>query len=113
MTIQTATQKNNLVTEYFNGKYGALSTTAPSGTAGTEVSGGSPAYARKSLAGVSPSGGVGTVTVTFDVPISTTVVGAEVFSAVTSGTYLDGCGITSQTFAAQGTYAVSFTYTQT
>jgi hypothetical protein len=46
------------------------------------------------------------------VPASTTVVGYEHFSAVTAGTYLDGVSITSQTFASQGTYAITPTYTQ-
>jgi len=35
-----------------------------------------------------------------------------VHTAVTGGTYLDGATVTSQAFASQGTYAVTFTYTQ-
>ncbi len=113
MAIQTTTQKNNLATAYgTNATYAALYTTTPSSTAGTEVSGGSPAYARKAITWGSASGGVITATVTFDVPSGTTVVGAGVHTAITAGTYLDGGSVTSQAFATQGTYALTLTYTQ-
>ena len=114
MAIQTATQKNNLATAYgTNATYAALYTTAPGATAGTEVTGGSPAYARKSISWGAASNGVITATVTFDVPSGTTVVGAGVHTAVTAGTYLDGASVTSQAFASQGTYQLTLTYTQT
>lgn len=114
MPIQTATQKNNLATAYgTNATHGALYTTVPGGTAGTEVTGGAPAYARKALSWGAAANGVVTVTVTFDVPAGTTVAGAGVHTALTAGTYLDGGAVTSQAFASQGTYQVTFTYTQT
>lgn len=110
--VQTTTEKTSLAAKYAaDCLFGALSTTTPSSTAGTEVAGGSPAYARKSLSwtGTNPI----TATPTFDVPAATTVVGFECYSLVTAGTYLDGATVTSQTFASQGTYAVTATYTQT
>lgn len=114
MPIQTATQKNNLATAYGNAAtHAALYTTVPGGTAGTEVSGGSPAYARKPISWGAPSNGVITGTVTFDVPAGTTVAGAGVHTALTAGTYLDGGSVTSQNFASQGTYTLTLTYTQT
>jgi len=114
MPIQTNTQKNTLASAYGTAAaYGAVYTTAPGGSAGTEPSGGSPAYARKALSWGAPSAGVVTVTVTFDIPAGTTIVGAGVHTAVTAGTYLDGASVTSQNFATQGTYALTFTYTQT
>ena len=113
MAIQTVGEKNSLATKYgTDAPYAALYTTAPGATAGTEVTGGSPAYARKALTWGSPSGGVITATVTFDVPAGTTVVGAGLHSAVTAGTYLDGAAVTSQAFASQGTYTITFSYTQ-
>lgn len=113
MAIQTVTMKNTLATAYGTAAlYGALYTTTPGGTAGTEVTGGSPAYARKPLTWGSASSGVVTVTVTFDVPASTTVVGAGIHTASTGGTYLDGATVTSQAFATQGTYAITYTFTQ-
>lgn len=114
MAIQTATQKENLSTAYGTAAtYAALYTTVPGASAGTEPSGGSPAYARKPLTWVPGSvDGVNTVTVTFDVPAGATIVGAGVHTAVTGGTYLDGAAVTSQAFATQGTYALTLTYTQ-
>jgi hypothetical protein len=114
MAIQTASMKNSLATAYKNAAlYAALYTTAPGASAGTEVTGGAPAYARKSLAWGTASGGVVTATVTFDVPTGTTVVGAGVHDAVTAGNYLDGGSVTSQAFASQGTYALTLTFTET
>ena len=114
MAIQTSAMKNVLATEYgATALYAALYTTAPGASAGTEVTGGSPAYARKSITWGAPSNGVITATVTFDVPSGTTVVGAGVHSAVTAGTYYDGASVTSQAFASQGTYQLTLTYTQT
>lgn len=114
MAIQTATQKNNLATAYgTNATHAALYTTAPGASPGTEVTGGSPAYARKAISWGAASGGVITATVTFDVPSGTTVVGAGVHTAITAGTYLDGASVTSQAFASQGTYQLTLTYTQT
>lgn len=114
MTIQTNTQKNTLATAYGTAAtHAALYTTAPGGSAGTEVTGGSPAYARKAISWSAPSNGVITATVTFDVPAGTTVVGAGVHTALTAGTYLDGATVASQNFATQGTYQLTLTYTQT
>ena len=114
MAIQTNAMKNILSDAYKGAAtYGAVYTTAPGASAGTEPSGGSPAYARKSLSWSASSAGVTSATATFDIPTGTTIVGAGVHSAVTAGTYYDGGSVASQAFASQGTYAVTFTYTQT
>lgn len=113
MAIKTTSLKNTLATTYGTAAaYGAIYTTSPSGTAGTEPSGGSPAYARKALSWGTATNGVVTATATFDVPTGVTIVGIGVHSAVTAGTYLDGGDITSQVFSSQGTLQVTFTYTQ-
>jgi hypothetical protein len=113
MAIQTVTQRNTLATAYGTAAlYGALYTTAPAGTAGTEVAGGAPAYARKSLAWGAAAASAITCAPVFDVPSGTTVVGAGCHTAITAGTYLDGASVTSQAFASQGTYTVTYTYTQ-
>lgn len=113
MAIQTNAMKNILSDAYKgSATHGAVYTTAPGSSAGTEPSGGSPAYARKALSWSASSGGVTSATATFDIPASTTIVGAGVHSALTAGTYYDGGSLTSQTFASQGTYEVTFTYTQ-
>lgn len=117
MAIKTDSLRNTVATAYGTAAaYGAIYTTTPTTTAGTEPSGGSPAYARKALtwgtatssAGVSTT----TATATFDVPSGATIVGVGIHSALTAGTYLDGGTITSQAFASQGTLVVTFTYTQ-
>jgi len=113
MAIQTATQKNTVATSYGTAAaWGACYTTAPGGTQGTEPAGGSPAYARKALTWGSPTNGVITATGVFDIPTGATIVGTGVHTALTAGTYLDGNSVTSQAFASQGTYTVTFTYTQ-
>lgn len=114
MAVQTAAMKNLLADAYkAAATHAALYTTAPGASAGTEVTGGSPAYARKALAWSASSNGVTSATVTFDVPSGTTVVGAGVHSAATAGTYYDGTSVTSQAFSSQGTYQLTLTYTQT
>ncbi|MEO5745791.1 MAG: hypothetical protein ABIQ53_14540 [Terracoccus sp.] len=111
MAIQTAAQKETLAIAYGGAAtYGALYTTAPGASAGTEPSG---VYARKSLTWTAGAvDGVVTATATFDVPAGATIVGAGVHTAVTAGTYLDGGAVTSQAFATQGTYAATFTFSQ-
>lgn len=114
MAIQTSAMKN-ILSDAYKGAAGfaALYTTAPTSTAGTEPSGGSPAYARKALSwGSSTAGVVSASAVTFDVPTSTTIVGAGVHSLITAGTYYDGASVTSQAFASQGTYALTLTFTE-
>ena len=117
MAIQTDLQRKNLATAYgTNATYGSMYTTAPGSSAGTEVSGGSPAFARKALTWSTPatvgSTAETTATAVFDIPASTTVVGAGVHTASTGGSYLDGASITSQAFATQGTYTATFKYVQ-
>lgn len=114
MAIQTATMRDIVAVAYGGSnttRFAALYTTVPGASAGTEVTGGAPAYARKALA-FSATNPI-SVTVTFDVPAGTTVVGAGIHTLVTAGTYLDGAAVTSQNFASQGTYQLTLTYTQT
>lgn len=115
MALQTTAIKNALASAYATAcAYIGLATTAPGASRGTEPTGGSPAYARKAANWGSPSGGVVVATpAAHDVPAGTTVVGVNLESAVTAGTYQDGASVTSQAFASQGTYTVTVTYTQT
>jgi hypothetical protein len=115
MSIQTATMKNTLASAYATAAaWMAAYTTAPGASAGTEPTGGSPAYARKAPTWGGPSSGVVTApAVPFDIPSGNTIVGTGFHSAVTAGNYLDGASVTSQAFASQGTYSITPTYTQT
>jgi hypothetical protein len=114
MAISTNAMKEALAVAYGGqALFGALYTTAPGGSAGTEPSGGAPAYARKALSwNAGTSDGVVTATAVFDVPSGATIVGAGVHTAATAGTYLDGTTVTSQAFSSQGTYTATFTFTQ-
>ncbi len=91
-----------------------LTSTAPGATTGTEISGGSPPYARVAATWGAPNASTGVTTGTppaVNVPSGTTVVGVQYWNASTVGTYEDGATVTSQAFASQGTYTVSPTLT--
>lgn len=116
MAIQTGTMKSTLSDAYKAAAInGAAYTTAPGASAGTEPTGGSPAYARKVITwGTSSSGVVVGTAIPFDIPSGTTIVGFGVHgNPLASGTYLDGCNVTSQVFSSQGVYNITPTYTQT
>lgn len=112
MAIAAAATKTSLAASYAAlAAYGALATSAPGSSAGTEPSGGSPAYARKALTWTPGSAGVTSATATFDVP-ACTVVGTQLFTAVTGGTYVDGKTESSVVFSGQDTVTVTFTFTE-
>lgn len=114
MAIQTAGLRTTMATNYGTATpWMALSQTAPSGVAGTEVSGGAPAYARNaSTWGTATNSAITATPAAFNVPSGQSVQGVEFFSASTAGTYLDGTTVTTQAFASQGTYTVTATFTQ-
>lgn len=114
--VATNTQKSSLAAKYaVDAVYGALFTADPgaTGTVTGEVTGGSPAYARKAIAWGAPTNGVVTGTATFDVPGGGTALAfAGVCSALTGANLLDRVAITGQTFNSQGQYVATFQYTQ-
>lgn len=113
MAIATSTQKENLAVAYGNSAtYGSLHTAAPGTTGASEVTGGS--YARKALTWSAGSvDGQVSVTVTFDVPASTTVTHIGVWSALSGGTFLDSADVTDVTIGAGGgQLQVTYTFTQ-
>lgn len=85
------------------------------GTAGTvnEVTGGSPAYARKQTTWTSGSGGaLSGTSVTIDVPAGTYTY-ASIWNQASGGTCIDWVAITSTTLGAQGQIVVTPSFTQT
>src|SRR4051794_21296325 len=113
MAIQTAAMRAKLADAYAAAAaFGTVYTTVPGATAGTEPSGGSPAFARKPLTWSAIGSNPTTASPTFDIPAGTSAAGAGVHSALTAGTYYDGTTVTPQTFASQGTYTVTFTFTE-
>jgi len=85
--------------------------TADPGASGTsEVSGGSPAYARKAITwtAASASATSNSAQIVFDVPTSTTIRYLGYWSASTSGTFYGSRILdTAQTFSSQGTYTLA------
>lgn len=92
-------------------QYGALFKADPDSTLGTsyEISGGSPAYARKALTWNAASNGSMTHngTPVFDVPSGATITHVGFFSASSGGTYFGMADVTDETFGAQGTYTLT------
>lgn len=90
--------------------YVSLHTADPGTTGTSEVTGGSPAYARKSLSWAAASSGskASSANVVFDVPASTTVAYLGYWSAATSGTFYGSRALSaSETFTNQGTYTIA------
>jgi hypothetical protein len=94
--------------------FAAAYTADPGATgASNEVSGGSPAYARKAITWASATSAtpsskalVATFPV-FDIPAGTTVAFIGIWTLATGGTY-GGCwDVTDEVFAAQGTYTLT------
>jgi len=81
-------------------------------TATTEVTGGSPAYARKAVTwDAAGTGGAGKIQLngtlpTFDVP-ACTVKSVAFYDAATAGTQYAMYNVTDETFAAQGVYLIT------
>lgn len=114
MAINTVAERNSLVDKYkADCLFMACYTTVPGASAGTEVTGGAPAYARKaSNWGATSNSAATAAPAAFDIPSGATVAGVGFHTAVTAGTYLDGAAVTSQAFSSQGTLTVTATYTQ-
>lgn len=115
MAINGQNMRSALANAYgTNAPWAALYSTAGGSSAGTELTGGSPAYARKSVSwGGAGATNTNTATIAaFDVASGSTVAGAGFHSASTAGNYMDGGSVTSQSFSSQGTYTLSASYTQ-
>lgn len=115
MAIAIESTRSGMASHYASlTPYAALFTADPgtSGSVSNEVSGGSPAYARKAVTWSTATPSTATATVTFDVPAGTTVRYAGLVSAATGGALRDRVAVTEQAFASQGTYVLTLTYTQ-
>lgn len=115
MAIATAEMRQLVANAYTaEAVSGSLHTgTGPGTTGANEVTGGSPAYARKPLAWTAGTTGTGTATATFDVPAGVTVTWGGIWNGAATPVFRDNVDITDQAFASQGTlkldYSVSFT----
>ena len=89
--------------------YASLHTASPGESGTSEVTGGSPAYARKAITMAAASGGqiAASTQPVFDVPGGTTVTHVGFWSAVSGGTFLGYADVTDESFAGQGTYTLT------
>ena len=87
----------------------SLHSADPGATGANEISGGSPAYARK--AGTWNAAAAGSLdnsnVPAFDVPAGTTVAFVGFWSAVTGGTFYGFIDVTDEVFAGQGVYTLT------
>jgi hypothetical protein len=74
----------------------------------SEITGGSPAYARQAVTWEASSAGLirPDGDLEFDIPAGATVDGWRGFTALTSGTDYDGAALTAEAYAGQGTYTL-------
>jgi len=89
--------------------YASLHTADPGQSGTSEVTGGSPAYARKAITmGAASNGQIAASTQpVFDVPGGTTVTHVGFWSAVSGGTFLGYADVTDESFAGKGTYTLT------
>lgn len=114
MAIDAVATREAMAAEYVTlCTYASLHTADPAGTGAGEVTGGSPAYARKPI-----TWQAGTVDgiyvsdpITFDVPPNTDVTHVGLWDAVTAGNYRDK-RVLALTFVSQGTVTVVIAYEQ-
>lgn len=95
--------------------YASLHTADPGATGADEVTGGTPAYARKALTWAAAAGASkGAAMVTFDIPAGTEITHFGLWTAVSGGTFRGGSALpANETYGAQGTYDLSITATAT
>lgn len=86
-----------------------LHTAVPSTAVPNEVTGGSPAYARKANTYNAAAAGSldNSNTPVFDVPGGVTITHVGFWSALTGGTLYGYAAVTNETFGAQGTYTAT------
>lgn len=89
--------------------YASLHDGDPADTGANEISGGSPAYARKAINfNAAASGSMDSSnSPVFDVPAGKTVKYIGFWDAASSGTYYGSVAVTNEAFAGQGTYTVN------
>jgi hypothetical protein len=116
MAIATNAMKELLAVAYGNNAVALSLHTADPGTTGaSEVTGGTPAYARKAVTWTA-GGSDGVITgasVVFDLPSGVAVTHVGVWSALSAGTFLDKAAMVVNSQASQATVTVTPTYTQT
>lgn len=87
--------------------YVSMHSADPAGTGAHEISGGTPAYARKAVTWDPATGGVAAISagVTFDIPPGTTISHVGLCDSLTGGAFYGGQALSSpETYGGQGSY---------
>ena len=108
------TRENQAAAFAARATHALLQTTAANTSFGTEVTGGTPAYARKPLTWA-PGAVDGTVTAsaTFDLPANVAPLSAAYATALTGGTFVDAANIAVTAVNIQSTLVLNFTHNVT
>ena len=107
--------KTKLVDTFRNQSFAVVTTYAslhfsnPGDTGASEISGGTPAYARKAVTWNAASGGAldSSNAPIFDVPAATTVSHVGLWDALAAGNFLGYADVSDEPFASQGTYTLT------
>lgn len=106
-----STAGKNLMLNAFAGSavFYSLHSADPLDAGTSELSGGSPAYARKAATWNSAAAGAldNSNAPVFDVPSGATVAFVGYWSAVSAGTFYGSSAVTSESFSGQGTYTLN------
>lgn len=88
--------------------YISIHNDTPDSSGNAELTGGSPAYARKAVTwGAAASGAIAmTGTLVFDIPTGETVAAIGLWKGASGGTFLGYALVTNEVYAAQGTYTL-------
>lgn len=109
-TVFSNDGKNSLLDGFAaDALYASLHNGNPSTTGANEISGGSPAYARKSVSWAAAASGALTTNaqIVFDVPSGTTIQYVGFWTLASGGVFLGHVTITNETFGGQGTYTIA------
>lgn len=89
--------------------YVSLHSADPGATGANELTGGTPAYARKAATWSAAAAGAKALSnqPVFDVPAGSTVAFVGLWSALTAGTYLGCWDVTDEIYGGQGTYTLT------
>lgn len=114
-TIDSVAERNNLAAKFGTDVLWAAMFIGDPGATGSvagELSGGSPAYARKQVVWSSPSGGTITGVVTFDVPLNPTLQTyyAGLCTASTGANLVCRGTLGQQQFGTQGTFQLTVSF---
>lgn len=114
MPIAVDGTKQSMANHYASlATHGSVHTADPGTTGASEVTGGSPAYARMPLTWAFGTTGTATSSATFNIPAAITAAWTGLWSALTGGIFRDKADIVDQAFASQGTLTVNYSFAQT